>query len=79
MRFQDLVLKLSQLPTGNRFQDHMNSIQKITSASYLSADINNEISGSMQVGQSMNILDSSIQTTIENTLTMNSTNQLDQL
>jgi len=79
MRFQDLVLKLSQLPTGNSFQDHMNSIQKITSSSYLSADINNEISGSMQVGQSMNILDSSIQTTIENTLTMNSTNQLDQL
>lgn len=76
MRFQDLVLRLSQLPTGNRFQDHMNSIQKVTSSSYLFAEINNQVDSSVEINSSANLVNEDMQVSVGNSMTINITNEL---
>ena len=79
MRFQDLVLSLSSLPTGNRFQDHLNNINIFGSASLLSANISNQISSSVEINNSTNLISQDLQVSMGNTITINATNQLNDL
>jgi len=76
MRFQDLVLRLSQLPTGSSFQDHMNSIQKVTSSSYLFAEISNQVESSVEINSSANLINEDMQVSIGNSMTINIINEL---
>jgi hypothetical protein len=76
MRFQDLVLKRSQLPTGNSFQDHMNSIQKITSSSYLFAEINSQVDSSVEINSSANLVNKDMQVSVGESMAINITNEL---
>ena len=79
MRFQDLVLSLSSLPTGSRFQDHINSISRLSSASYLSLDVENQITGSMEINNSANLILQDFQVSIGNAITININNELNDL
>jgi len=76
MRFHDLVLRLSQLPTGSSFQDHMNSIQKVTSSSYLFAEISNQVESSVEINSSANLINEDTQVSIGNSMTINIINEL---
>ena len=79
MRFQDLILSLSSLPTGSRFQDHLNNINIFGSGGGLSADISNQITSYIEINNSVNLMAPEIQTSVENTVTINTTNQLNDL
>ena len=79
MRFQDLILSLSSLPTGSRFQDHLNNINIFGSASLLSANISNQMTSSIEMNNSANLVTQDLQVSVVNTITINTTNQLNDL
>jgi len=76
MRFQELILSLSKLPTGRSFQDHMNSITTGCDGSitYLSMDISESLSASIKSPTSLD-MNISLDTDVENDLeSRNNTN-----
>ena len=79
MRFQDLILGLSGLPTGSSFQDHVNSISKISSASYLSFNVENQITSSIEINNSANLTLQDIQISIGSEMTINNNTELNYL
>ena len=79
MRFQDLILSLSSLPTGSRFQDHLNNINTSGSAGLLSANISNHMTSSIETNNSANLVTQDLQVSVGNTITINATNQLNDL
>jgi len=79
MRFQDLILSLSSLPTGSRFQDHLNNINIFGSDGLLSANISNHMTSSIETNNSANLVTQDLQVSVGNTITINTTNQLNDL
>jgi len=78
MRFQELILSLSKLPTGRSFQDHMNSITAGCegSTTYLSIDSSELLSASIESPTSLD-MNIALDAYVENDLqSRNNTNLL---